>query len=220
MKALLFLNGEPPATFPAAEDYAVIACTDGAFTYLKEKNFPLEKLNFISGDFDSHTEDTASLYAEKFIPTPDQNYTDFHKALSIIEERYPNIRSIHILGASGRQMDHFLGNLTTAFSFRKKFQIIFEDESMYYYFVPKESKVQVAVGNIVSLYPFPAAENIVTEGLQWALNNEKLDCTHRVGTRNIAIKNTVTIQYGNGALLLFLEKKNTPLPFTKNYHFI
>ena len=54
-RALLFINGEPPKTLPSLADYQLIACTDGAFHYLKEKNFPLEKLTFISGDFDSHT---------------------------------------------------------------------------------------------------------------------------------------------------------------------
>jgi hypothetical protein len=37
------------------EQYGLIACTDGAFHYLKRMNFPLDKLDFISGDFDSHS---------------------------------------------------------------------------------------------------------------------------------------------------------------------
>ena len=53
-KALLFINGVPPEKLPGTENYSLIACSDGAFHYLKEKNFPLEKLDFISGDFDSH----------------------------------------------------------------------------------------------------------------------------------------------------------------------
>ena len=53
-KALLFINGVPPEKLPETENYSLIACSDGAFHYLKEKNFPLEKLDFISGDFYSH----------------------------------------------------------------------------------------------------------------------------------------------------------------------
>ena len=50
-KALLFINGEPPKQFPNLSGYKLIACTDGAFHYLKELDFPLDKLDFISGDF-------------------------------------------------------------------------------------------------------------------------------------------------------------------------
>ncbi len=60
--------------------YDVIACSDGAFHYLKDKNFPLDKLDFISGDFDSHEGSDENIYHEKFIHTPDQDFTDFQKA--------------------------------------------------------------------------------------------------------------------------------------------
>ena len=54
-KVLLFINGDAPKSFPDPDKYGLIACTDGAFHYLRKLNFPLEKLDFISGDFDSHS---------------------------------------------------------------------------------------------------------------------------------------------------------------------
>ncbi|MDA4697696.1 hypothetical protein NY544_18725, partial [Enterobacter hormaechei] len=71
---------------PEIKDYDLIACTDGAFHYLREKNFPLDRLDFISGDFDSY-EESEKIVSEKLIHTPDQNKTDFHKALEIILEK-------------------------------------------------------------------------------------------------------------------------------------
>ena len=41
-KTLLFINGEPPKELPLTGDFQLIACTDGAFHYLKKKNFPLD----------------------------------------------------------------------------------------------------------------------------------------------------------------------------------
>ena len=82
--ALLFINGTPPKNLPETEGYDVIACIDGAFHYLKEKKFPLEKLDFIYGDFDSHSGSDENIYHEKFIFTPDQNFTDFQKALDLL----------------------------------------------------------------------------------------------------------------------------------------
>ena len=42
-KVLLFINGDPPRSFPNLENYNLIACTDGAFHYLKDFHFPLIK---------------------------------------------------------------------------------------------------------------------------------------------------------------------------------
>ena len=105
-KVLLFINGDAPKSFPDPEKYDLIACTDGAFHYLKNLNFPLEKLDFISGDFDSHSGADENVYEDKFIYTPDQDKTDFHKALEIIIEK--GFKSVDVLGGSGGEQDHFL----------------------------------------------------------------------------------------------------------------
>ncbi len=45
--------------------------------------------HIVSGDFDSIRADVLQFYKEKdvqIIPTPDQNKTDFHKALEILSE--------------------------------------------------------------------------------------------------------------------------------------
>ena len=116
-KALLFINGVPPKNLPETEDYAMIACSDGAFHYLKEKKFPLDKLDFISGDFDSHCGSDDDIYYQKFIFTPDQDKTDFEKSLEIIAQK--GLKKIDVYGGSGGEMDHFLGNLTVAFLFKQ-----------------------------------------------------------------------------------------------------
>ena len=97
--ALLFINGTPPKNLPNTEGYAIIACTDGAFHYLKEKNFTLEKLDFISGDFDSHEGNDENIYQEKFIFTPDQDFTDFQKALEILKNK--GLKKVDVFGGSG-----------------------------------------------------------------------------------------------------------------------
>ncbi|WP_294250144.1 thiamine diphosphokinase [uncultured Chryseobacterium sp.] len=204
-KALLFINGDPPASFPDPGDYGLIACTDGAFHYLKRMGFPLEKLDFISGDFDSHSGKDEPIYDGKFIYTPDQDKTDFHKALEIIlEKRY---RKVDVLGASGGEQDHFLGNLTVAFAFKEQMDIRFCDAFSTYYFVPEKVVLQGVKNKMVSLYPFPAVENITTRGLNWPLTNGSLSITSRIGTRNFAVDDEVAIEYEKGALLVFVSKE-------------
>ena len=202
-KALLFINGVPPKNLPETEDYAMIACSDGAFHYLKEKNFPLDKLDFISGDFDSHLGNDEAIYHDRFIFTPDQDKTDFHKSLEIIQER--GITTVDVYGGSGGEMDHFLGNLTAAFLFKNHLEITFYDEFSTYFFAPTTLVLENVKGKTISLYPFPLTENITTKGLNWPLNNESLDISKRIGTRNLASEETVVIHYGKGDLVVFVE---------------
>lgn len=201
-KALLFINGDHPKTFPNPDQYGLIACTDGAFHYLKELDFPLDRLDFISGDFDSHSGSDENVYHGKFILTLDQDKTDFHKALEIILER--GFSAVDVFGGSGGEQDHFLGNLTVAYTFKDKMNLKFYDEFSEYYFVPKNFKLKGIKNKMISLYPFPVVENITTTGLNWPLTNGSLSIISRIGTRNFAVEDEVSIQYESGDLLFFV----------------
>ncbi len=204
-KALLFINGEAPKSLPDLEGYSFIACTDGAFHYLKRLGFPLDELDFISGDFDSHSGADENVYEDKFIYTPDQNKTDFQKALEIISEK--GFKNIDVLGGSGGEQDHFLGNLTVAFSFKENLNIKFYDEFSEYFFVPVNFVLENVKDKMISLYPFPYVEKISTSGLNWVLDNENLSMTSKIGNRNFAVENEVSINYEKGNLLVFIGKK-------------
>ena len=204
-KVVLFINGDAPKSLPDLEKYTFIACTDGAFHYLKRLGFPLQKLDFISGDFDSHSGADEEVYEDKFIYTPDQNKTDFHKALDIILDK--GYQNIDVFGGSGGEQDHFLGNLTVAYSFKEKLNIKFYDEFSEYFFVPKSVVLKNVKDKLISLYPFPIVENITTKGLNWSLNDENLSVITRIGTRNFATEDEVFIEYEKGDLLVFIGKK-------------
>ena len=205
-KALLFINGVPPKTLPNITDYPLIACSDGAFHYLKEKGFPLDQLDFISGDFDSHTGIDENVYQEKFIYTPDQDKTDFEKSLEIIKER--GFKNIDVYGGSGGEMDHFLGNLTVAFKFKDDLKITFFDEYSTYFFAPKNLLLEEVKNRMISLYPFPSATNVTTTGLNWPLQKETLDITNRIGTRNFATDEEVKIEFEKGNMVVFIGNKD------------
>lgn len=202
-KALLFINGVPPKKLPDTDGYSIIACSDGAFHYLKSKGFPLEKLDFISGDFDSHSGSDEMLYAEKFIYTPDQDKTDFFKSLEILMKK--GVAQVDVYGASGGEMDHFLGNLTVAANFKDHLKITFFDEFSTYYFAPKNLVLKNIQGKTISLFPFPQSKNISTKGLEWELTNDCLDIISKIGTRNRAIEEEVTITFERGALVVFIS---------------
>ncbi len=213
-KALLFLNGDPPNQLPDFTKYDFISCTDGAFLYLKKRNFPLKKLNFISGDFDftqkeeQHWSEDIENEHLNFISTPDQNKTDFEKNLEILVQK--KITHVDIYGGSGKEMDHFLGNISTVAKFKDQLEITFFDEFSRYFFVKNNTILIDVKDQLISLFPFPTVENITTKGLNWELENENLDMISRIGTRNFAKENEVEINFESGNLLLFVGKNYLP----------
>lgn len=204
-KALLFLNGEIPTIFPTATDYDLIFCTDGAFHYLRQLNIMPD---VISGDFDStqHNDFPAGI---EVISTPEQNDTDFAKALQIIIDK--GFEHVDVFGASGRQQDHFIGNLNAAFRFKNQINILFYDNYSHYFFAEKETKLEGYFGRTISLLPFPECKNIVTKGLEYPLNNEDLNLLSRIGTRNKATEDLVTIDYSEGNLVIFIINQDFPI---------
>ncbi len=176
-RALLFINGVPPEQLPETASYDIVACSDGAFHYLKEKGFALDLLYFISGDFDSHTGSDEEIYSQRFIYTPDQDKTDFQKSLEILLER--GIQKVDVYGGSG-------------------------GEFACYFFAEEHTVLNDVKNRMVSLYPYPEAAQITTKGLKWPLSGETLNMTDRIGTRNLALEDSVVINFERGALVLFV----------------
>ncbi|MHB0753979.1 thiamine diphosphokinase [Polaribacter sp. M15] len=199
-KAFLLLNGEAPKKIPDLTKYDLICATDGAYQYLKEKKI---QPNFISGDFDSLDHLPTDV---EIIHTPNQDFTDFDKILNILFDK--GYTQIDVYGASGKEQDHFLGNLHTAIQWKNELNLTFFDEYGYYFLADTVTEITDCHQKIISLLPLPIAKNITTKGLQYPLTNENLEFGKRIGTRNKAITNNVTITFNSGNLFIFINHKN------------
>ena len=198
-RVALFLNGQAPTKIPDLSQFKKIYCTDGAYGYLKRLNIVPD---VVSGDFDSIAASEIPSEIEVVV-TPDQNFTDFEKALEIILAE--NYTEVYVYGSSGMEHDHFLGNLSSGLKFKDQLTILFFDDFSYYFFTEKLIVLEGYKGRIISLFPFPTAKGITTKGLKYPLVSEDLDLGIRVGTRNIAIEDEVEIEYKEGELLLFIK---------------
>ncbi|WP_439132037.1 thiamine diphosphokinase [Polaribacter sp.] len=196
-KVFLLLNGEVPTKLPNLSKYDLICATDGAYQYLQKNKITPD---FISGDFDSlgNTPDDVEV-----IETPNQDYTDFDKILQILFDK--GFYEIDVYGASGKEQDHFLGNLHTAIQWKSKLKLTFFDNYSRYFLADKNIKIKDCKNKMISLLPFPEAKQIVTRGLKYPLNNEALVFGKRIGIRNEAIENQVTITFESGALFIFIN---------------
>ncbi|WP_313376344.1 thiamine diphosphokinase [Chishuiella sp.] len=204
-KVLLFLNGEVPEIIPNTKDYEMIFCTDGALNYLEKLNI---KPNIISGDFDSVNANKISDDIE-IIATPNQEDTDFAKALDIIIDK--GFKNVDVFGASGKQQDHFLGNLNAAYRFKEKLEIVFYDNYSTYFFAKNNTLLEGYFGRTISLLPFPDCKKITTIGLEFALNEEDLNLLSRIGTRNRAIDDKIEIKFKEGNLIIFIMNQEYPI---------
>lgn len=196
-KVFLLLNGEAPKKLPDLFNYDLICATDGAYQYLKKHHITP---NFISGDFDSLKDIPNDI---EVIQTPNQDLTDFDKILQILFDK--GFYNIDVFGASGKEQDHFLGNLHTAINWKEKLKLTFFDNFGRYFLADKNTEINNCKGKIISLIPIPKATNISTIGLQYQLNKDDLIFGEKIGTRNKAIKNQVKITFDEGNLFVFIN---------------
>lgn len=198
-EVVLFINGQFPKQMPSVQQYKKIYCTDGAYHKLTKRGLLPD---VVSGDFDSlekeHIDATVTV-----IPTPDQNFTDFEKALQLIKNE--GFHSVAVFGCSGLEHDHFLGNLHSILKFQKELKILCFDDYGFYFFAPNQTKISGFQGEIISLYPFPKAKKITSTGVKYPLHKENLSIAKRVGTRNTITENTASISFKKGNLLVFVQ---------------
>lgn len=198
-KAFILLNGAEPSIFPELSTYDIVCAIDGAYNHFEKNNIIPD---LVTGDFDSiHTVPTSV----EVIKTPNQNFTDFDKALMILSER--GYFKIDVYGGSGKEHDHFLGNISTALQWKNTLKITFFDDFGKYFFIEQSITLTNVISRNISLIPFPTAEGIYTKGLQYPIIDGALTFGKRIGTRNKANNNMVEISYKKGDLLIYVSNK-------------
>ena len=201
-RALVIANGEPPKKQrlqSLAREANIIICADGgANTALKAGIVP----HAIVGDLDSiHTE---TLVKFRNVPTyedRDDESTDLEKAITwAIKAKYDHIT---VVGASGKRIDHSIGNLGVMAKFYPDAIVRFVDDLGETCYVGRELKFEAKKGDVVSLIPLSRCVGVVTEGLRYALEGEILELGVREGTSNVVVSSPVTLRVKKGHLLLF-----------------
>ena len=116
MTAVILGAGDFPRTeYPRylLRTAGLVVCCDGAFRkYRAFAGAALGQIPFVViGDMDSLPRGLREAYRDHVISLPGQDDNDQTKALRHILKHYPEVDTIHILGATGRREDHTLGNL-------------------------------------------------------------------------------------------------------------
>lgn len=192
---MLILNGElDPVWFGQIDKKFAIYCTDGAYERIKALPCTVQA---VIGDLDSLSDKSRG--EVKLIHRPSQNYTDFEKALQYLLDRY---KKIDIYGASGGDVDHFIGNLSVAKKYKDAAELVFIEPKQYYFFMNNKTELENVRGKTISILPFPKVENIKSIGLEYELHDTCLEFGELVSLRNRAKADRVNISFSRGCALL------------------
>ena len=200
--ALVIANGEPPKKqllLSLAREANIVICADGgANAALKAGIVP----NAIVGDLDSiRAEALVKFHRVPTYEDTDDETTDLEKAISwVVKSKYDHVT---VVGATGKRIDHSVGNLAVLPKFYPDAIVRFVDDMGELEYIGRELEFVAKKGAVVSLIPLSRCEGIVTEGLRYALQGEALELGVREGTSNVVVSSPVTIKVQKGHLLLF-----------------
>ncbi|XP_032807461.2 thiamine pyrophosphokinase 1 [Petromyzon marinus] len=177
------------------------ACADGGANALykcmgnsRDRFIP----DFISGDFDSIEKAVQEYYKEKgsyFIETPDQNHTDFTKALQLLLQRVRDhntkIDMVVTLGGLSGRFDQILASVETLYQTRPLTNLplyVIQGSSLICLLREGKSTIRVdkdLQGSWCGLIPVgEPCYHVTTSGLKWNLSDAQLKFGTLVSTSN------------------------------------
>ncbi|WP_194848560.1 thiamine diphosphokinase [Candidatus Neptunochlamydia vexilliferae] len=199
-RSIIFLDGESlgPWVIPWINQEATLIVADGAAHRLEKLGV---QPNYIVGDGDSY------LPYESYIKVDDQNTTDFEKCIAFAKEK--EILPSLVLGVSGGEIDHVLGNAQVLLKHAEGFSLFFLDPHAEGIKIglpvskqPLRSKVPK--GTTLSVIPFGPAR-ITSKGLAWEFQNQVLDLDGVLGMRNRTKSEEIEIRVEEGKALIIIE---------------
>ncbi len=201
-----FLDEDVPAF--AEADVRLIAADGGAKTLLSLGFQP----HVVIGDFDSLNDSTrAALTTHEVIHVPDQDSTDFEKALRYAL-RNLGARRVAVLGVEGDKPDHLLAALSAALARSEHADIRFVLRRSIIHVVRGPAKRTFATfnGARVSLIPLVPTDVRQTDGLEWDIDGTHLSLGDLISISNRAIAQEFSLSLGVGALAVFVERGDEP----------
>ncbi|MFH1212812.1 MAG: thiamine diphosphokinase [Candidatus Neomarinimicrobiota bacterium] len=178
----------------------LFVCADGGAQKARELGLVPQ---MIIGDLDSISPETLNYFINigvKVERNPAQDNNDLEKCI-----RYLLRHGLHqfiLVGFTGRRDDHTLASLLIAKKYLRRAQFLIHSATAEMFLLKHGDWIfETFPGQIISLFGFPIARQVITHGLRFPLKNENLGCGSR-GLSNIATQSTIRIQFTGGHLLV------------------
>ena len=207
-----FPKKEYPLYLLESADYVV--CCDGALdTYLRHfSGRNLRRPDVVVGDMDSLSKKTAERFRDIAVKIDEQETNDQSKAFHYILEHFPDVDTIHILGATGKREDHTIGNLSLLMEYAREMRRqdcgrtvsvdIVSDWSTAFA-ITDSCTLDVGEGRSVSIICPDNSLNIKSEGLVWPTDNVVFDNLWQTTlNRASADRISLTFSHPSSALII------------------
>ena len=150
----------------------------------------------VVGDFDSISAEARAAVGEaRLMHLPDQDDTDFDKALRVAEAPF-----LLALGFTGARLDHTLAGMSTLLR-NPDARVVLDAGVDLCFLAPPALHLPLAPGTRLSLYPMrPVA--CESAGLVWPTTGLHLDPGGRIGTSNLVAEGPVELRPAAPSLLV------------------
>lgn len=210
-----FPKKEYPLYLLESADYVV--CCDGALdTYLRHfRNRTLRRPDVVIGDMDSLSKKAAAKFSDIAVRIEEQETNDQSKAFHYILEHFPDVDTIHILGATGKREDHTIGNLSLLMEYaremsgqggaaggREVFVDIVSDWSSAFA-ITDTCDLNIGEGRSISIISPDNSLKIKSKGLVWPTDNVVFDNLWKA-TLNRAATDCVRLEFSHPSIALII----------------
>ena len=207
-----FPKKEYPLYLLESADYVI--CCDGAIdTYLRHfRGRNLRRPDVVVGDMDSLSKKTAERFRDIAVKIDEQETNDQSKAFHYILEHFPDVDTVHILGATGKREDHTIGNLSLLMEYAREmrrqdcgrtvFVDIVSDWSTAFA-ITDTCTLDVGEGRSVSIICPDNSLNIKSEGLVWPTDNVVFDNLWQA-TLNRASADRISLTFSHPSIALII----------------
>ena len=207
-----FPKREYPLYLLESADYVI--CCDGALdTYLRHfRGRNLRRPDVVVGDMDSLSKNTAERFRGIAVKIDEQETNDQSKAFHYILEHFPDVDTIHILGATGKREDHTIGNLSLLMEYAREMRRqdcgrtvsvdIVSDWSTAFA-ITDSCTLDVGEGRSVSIICPDNSLNIKSEGLVWPTDNVVFDNLWQT-TLNRASADRISLTFSHPSIALII----------------
>ncbi len=209
LRALLICNGEQPSHSLArrlARRSQLVVAADGGANGAREHGITPD---LIIGDLDSITPSTRKFFsATAVIRVPQQDTTDMEKALDyILSESLAH--EVMIIGATGRRLDHTLGNLVALSHYVRRLRVVACGDGWHAFPVRSSESIEATIGTTVSLIPFSDCRNVTLRGLKYPLQNAPLRAGH-IAVSNVVKQSPFSITHRQGKMIAVVLEEFVP----------
>lgn len=215
--AVIVGNGQfPKKEYPLylLESADCVVCCDGALdTYLRHfSGRNLRRPDVVVGDMDSLSKKTAERFRDIAVKIDEQETNDQSKAFHYILEHFPDVDTVHILGATGKREDHTIGNLSLLMEYAREMgrqdcgrtvSVDIVSDWSTAFAITDTCTLDVGEGRSVSIICPDNSLNIKSEGLVWPTDNVVFDNLWQA-TLNRASADRISLTFSHPSIALII----------------